>query len=95
LGGINGGGFAPLVYEVPEMRFRTIVLGNGRDPLEGDGQSTKLPEMPAVRAEVVAPVSLQKRSARIELTGGDIRKVIRAKAAVKKKSLFELRQALE
>ncbi len=60
VGGVDGGGLAPLVYEVPEMRFRTIILGHGRDPLEGEGQSEELPEMPELREKVLAP-DLQER----------------------------------
>ncbi len=60
MGEVNGGGFAPVVYEMPEVRFRGIVLGLGRHPLEGGGQFEEFEEVPELRGEVLAP-DLQER----------------------------------
>jgi hypothetical protein len=42
VGEIDGRGLAAVVYEMPEMRIRRVLLGFRRYPLEGDGQSEKL-----------------------------------------------------
>lgn len=63
LGGIDGSRFAPVVYEMPRMRVRTVLLGDGRNPLEGDGRPAKLHEMRRLRAKVLAPVLLPSGAA--------------------------------
>jgi hypothetical protein len=60
VGEVNGRGFAPVVYEMPEMRFRRVILGLRRDPLEGEGQPKELQEIPEVWGQVLAS-DLQKR----------------------------------
>ena len=54
LGGVDGSGFAKVVYEMSCVQLRAIVLGHGRYPLESDGRSAELPEMSELREEVVA-----------------------------------------
>ena len=75
VGEINGGGFAPMVYEMLEMRFRGIILGFRRDPLEGGGQLKKLEEMPELWEKVLA-FDVQKRDKRPRRVGAVIGIVI-------------------
>ena len=74
MGEVNGGGFAPVVYEMPEMRFRRIILGFRRDSLEGGGQFKKLQEMPELWRKVLAS-DLQerdKRSGKVSAVNGAV-----------------------
>lgn len=48
VGEVDGGGFAPLVYEMPGVPLQRVVPGLRRHPLEGGGQlqeSEKTPEL--------------------------------------------------
>ena len=60
---------------MPEVRFRRIVLGLGRDSLEGDGQFEELQEMPELREKVLAS-DLQERVERPGKVGASIEVVI-------------------
>ncbi len=45
LGGEHGSRFTKVDYAMRPLRVRTIVLGDGRHPVEGERQSEKLREM--------------------------------------------------